>query len=458
MRGRTITIGAALVALGLAGGTLAQQPLPEDPVVSPGAAPANSPMGRFFAGVGRDPDRVAARAAEVDLAAFEFAYDPAVTEKVHALYLESGSEGAAPGRLEAVRRRLEAATPERLQRFVDETAGADGWRATSYVDAAAATLLTCYRILDGVDADGRQARGLRDQLRVLFETPAVGSLPVEDRQYRSELLLLTAIEYVDRMAAAEALPEAGSLRRDAVERVRDDARAMIFGFGFDPAAYRLGERGIEQGPDALAAPAPATERSEEAVPASFAWPFFAEAGGADPATAAVLAAEVAPSAFAFDHDPAVGEEVRAAFAVEVGEDVLDALDPDLLQAVVDDWAGLDGWRATDALDALAMTVLICHEILGEARTTDAQRETVRHQLRALYGVPAFLDLPAAEMQRLGESTLIASALLLGRAGQAATDPASIEATREDARESLVRLGLDPAVYGLGPDGLEIASR
>lgn len=203
-------------------------------------AQINGALDGFFGAGGTtevDPDAAAA----VDPGQFRFSYDPAVSERVHALVLDSfapGGDAAARTQLEAV---LDQLTPEVRQQVMDE-GFQGGWRADDLADVVAASVVTGFAIVqDMEETTPAQDAAVRDLIRVAFDGSPMTAMTDAQKQETGELLLLGTLLTAAQVAAAR---EAGDVA--TLDGFKAASRDVLAGFGLHPALFTLGPEGLEQ--------------------------------------------------------------------------------------------------------------------------------------------------------------------------------------------------------------------
>lgn len=202
-------------------------------------AQINGALDGFF-GAGGTTEVDPAAAAAVDPGQFRFSYDPAVSERVRVIVLDSfapGGDAQARAQLEAV---LDQLTPEVRQQVMDE-GFQGGWRADDLADIVAASVVTGFAIVqDMEETTPEQDASVRDLIRVAFDGSAMTEMTDAQKQETGELLLLGTLLTAAQVGAAR---EAGGM--GMLDEFKAASRDVLAGFGLHPALFTLGSEGLE---------------------------------------------------------------------------------------------------------------------------------------------------------------------------------------------------------------------
>ena len=226
-------------------------------------AQINGALDSFF-GAGGSTEVTPQQVQAVDINQFRYTYDAAVTPLVHKEILASLAlnDAAATQEVQAV---LNQFTPELQQEIMDAAFVEGGWKATDMIDVFAATILTSFGILQGIEETTPvQDASVRDLLRVAFDGMSTSELTNADKQLMVETMLIVTVLSALQLEEARANNDAVSLAD-----LQDGAKTLLMSFGIHPSIFKLGESGLEES-DKMRTMAPQLEAGtitfEEAFP------------------------------------------------------------------------------------------------------------------------------------------------------------------------------------------------
>ena len=178
------------------------------------------------------------------------------------------------------------------------------------------------------------------------------------------------------------------------------------------------------------------------------------------------------SKFAFSYEPSVSEEVRTAFidACAPSGDAatrdqlsafVDQMTPEFRQQIMDQGFPDCTWRADNLSDVIASAVLVAFQIVQDlTETTPAQDNAVRDLIRVAMVASRVAALPDAEKQKQGEMLMLATVptVVQLESARETGNAKMLDRLKAAGRDVLAGFGLHPAIFELGPDGLETSAK
>lgn len=196
-----------------------------------------------FFGAGGTPTVTPEQAASVNTAVFDYQYDPAVSQQIHAQFADGLVQEGVEIDKQAFLNELAAIDLAQQQAIVDQAFPNEGFKANNLIDVLAMSVIANYFIYEDLQETTPESDlAIRDLFKVAFaQTPEAAQLSNTDKQTATEALFLALL--FSLAAYEEAV--AGTPGSDLAQ-VKTDAKQNLMMFGLHPGLITIGTKGFEQ--------------------------------------------------------------------------------------------------------------------------------------------------------------------------------------------------------------------